>query len=100
VDVEISVEGLIEEFDSLLAAGDFDGAEMILEGALGGAPDLSAFIHYQYGRLYSRWNKLSSAIHHLTLAAEQAHIGGDKLFTIQVVQELKAAKERQLSQRP
>lgn len=109
MDASLPVTGLIEEFEALLESADFEGAEELLAGALSGpgiesgagvSRGLEAFYHFQYGRLYSRWNKLTSAIHHLQLAAELAHVRGDELFVIQVVSELKAAKARQLGQRP
>ena len=100
MDASFTLEGLVEEFESLVDTGDFEGAEELLTQALGARPKLEAFFHYQYGRLYSRWNKLSSAQNHLHKAVELAKLTGDDLFAIQVVSELKAVKERQASQRP
>ena len=100
MDAEIPIEGLIEEFNGLLSEGDFEGAEELLAGAVGGSPHFQGFLHYQYGRLYKQWNKLSSAIVHLTTAAEMAQVANDRLFVLQVLEELKDAKRRQLGQRP
>ena len=100
MDAEIAVTGLIEDFEAHLESGDFEGAEEILAGALSGQPRLEAFYHYQFGRLYGRWNKLTSAINHLTRSAELAKLNGDEIFLIQVSAELKSAKDRQAQQRP
>lgn len=109
MDASFPVAGLIEEFEALLETCDFEGAEELLAGALSGpgiesgagiSVGLEAFYHFQYGRLYSRWNKLTSAVNHLQRAAELAKSRGDELFVIQVVSELKAVKARQVGQRP
>jgi len=100
VDAQIPVAGLIEEFEALLDSGDFEGAEELLAQAMGASPQLEAFFHFQYGRLYSKWNKLTSAQNHLLKAAELAKLRGDELFTIQVVSELKSVKSKQAGQRP
>lgn len=100
MDASFTLEGLIEEFESLVASGDFEGAEELLARSLSVRPQLEAFFHFQYGRLYSRWNKLTSAQHHLLKAVELSKIKGDELFTIQVVSELKSVKEKQIAQRP
>ncbi|HMN68249.1 MAG TPA: hypothetical protein PKC28_06885 [Bdellovibrionales bacterium] len=80
--------------------GDLSGGEELLHRAIGERPDLAAFFHFQFGRLYARWNKLTSATNHLNLAAELAHSKGDELFTIQVVNELSEVRRRQAEQRP
>ena len=100
MDAAFTIEGLVEEFESLVDAGDFEGAEELLARSLSARPQLEAFFHFQYGRLYARWNKLTSAQNHLHKAAELARLKGDDLFAIQVVSELKAVKEKQGSQRP
>jgi hypothetical protein len=100
VDAQITTAGLIEDFEAHLESGDFEGAEEILAASMGTQPRLEAFCHYQYGRLYGRWNKLSSAIHHLAKSAELAKLAGDEIFLIQVSTELKSAKDRQAGQKP
>ncbi len=100
MDAQISVAGLAEDFESLLESGDFEGAEETLAAAISGQPQFEAFFQYQYGRLYSRWNKLTSATHHLLRAVELAQMKGDQLFVIQVMTELKSVKSRQISQAP
>ena len=100
MDAAFAITGLIEEFESLIEEGDFEGAEELLAQSLDRAPQLEAFFHFQYGRLYSRWNKLTSAVNHLNRAAELSKSRGDELFTIQVVMELKSVKDRQAAQRP
>jgi hypothetical protein len=101
MDVTLPIAGLITEFNELLETGDFEGAEEILASALSGpAPQFAQFIHFQYGRLYVKWNKLTSAIHHLTKAAELAHAASDPLLLIQITEELKTAKKAQGKQRP
>jgi hypothetical protein len=100
VDAAFSVAGIIEEFEALVSGGDFEGAEELLAQSMGASPQLEAFFHFQYGRLYSRWNKLTSALNHLLKAAELSKLRGDELFTIQVVSELKSVKEKQAAQKP
>ena len=100
MDAAFPITGLIEEFESLIAEGDFEGAEELLAQSMGQAPQLEAFFHFQYGRLYSKWNKLTSAQNHLLKAAELAKLRGDELFTIQVVSELKVVKDKQAAQKP
>jgi hypothetical protein len=100
VDAQITAAGLIEDFEAHLESGDFEGAEEMLAAIMGSQPRLEAFCHYQYGRLYGRWNKLSSAIHHLAKSAELAKLADDEIFLIQVSAELKSAKDRQAGQKP
>lgn len=106
MDVEIPASGLsnvqsvIEEFEAHLESEDFEGAEEILAAAIGGSSRLEAFYHFQFGRLYGRWNKLTSAINHLVKSAELAKSSGDEIFLIQVSAELKSAKDRQAGQKP
>jgi len=100
VDATFTVTGVVEEFEGLVEGGDFEGAEELLAQAIGASPQLEAFFHFQYGRLYSKWNKLTSAQNHLQKAAELAKLRGDELFMIQVVSELKSVKDRQAAQKP
>lgn len=100
MDVEISVEGLISPFNELLEAGDFEGAEAHLSAGLALFPELHALVHFQFGRLYLKWNKLSSAVSHLGTAAELAHSSKD-LVLLSIIQiELKSARQNQLGQKP
>lgn len=101
MDASFALTGLIEEFTQSLDQGDFEGAEEILSGALSTLPSqYEAFVHFQMGRLYNRWNKLTSSLNHLSLAAELAHKSQDQLFLLQVREELKAVKNAQTFQRP
>lgn len=100
MDAALSITGIIEEFESLVSGGDFEGAEELLAQSIGGAPQFEAFFHFQYGRLYSRWNKLTSAQNHLNRAIELAKLRGDELFALQAVSELKIVKEKQAAQMP
>lgn len=101
MDASFPLARLIEEFGDLLDRRDYQGAEELLAGALGQAPcaEHAAFLHLYYGRLYRRWNKLTSAIHHLNHAAELA-AARDQFLTIQIVEELRAARQDQDAQRP
>ena len=101
MDVAFSATGLMEELNGLLESQDFEGAEELLSQGIGAAPErLQGFFHYQYGRVYTRWNKLTSAVNHLTKAAELAHAAGDELFLIQVADDLRSAKNKQAAQMP
>lgn len=98
MDAEISPSGLIEELDALVESGDFEGGEEVLARALAGAAgSMAAFYHFQYGRLYTRWGKLSSAIAHFHQAIDHST---DALFTMTVAQELRVVRERQMAERP
>lgn len=77
---------------------DFEGAEELLSSALGSHPEWAGFIHFHFGRVYRRWNKLSSAVQHLNRAVEAAV--GNELFLIQVLDELREARKAQVEQRP
>ena len=80
---------LSEEVLHLVANRDYDGAEELLYQALGRFPTQSTFIHFQFGRLYGQWNKLSSALAHFNLAIES--IGGLSqldFFKAQIVAEI------------
>lgn len=101
MDAAFPLEGLITEFGGLLDARDFEGAEELMSSALSSAaPDYRALLHYQMGRLYRRWNKLTSAINHFSLAAELAHAAGERIFLIQVMDELRGCRDEQARQRP
>jgi hypothetical protein len=103
VDASLSLAGLTETLSGLLEAEDYEGAEELLLRQLSQPslnPQFETFLHFQMGRLYGRWNKLSSAIQHLALAAEQARQRADEILLYQVLEEFKLAKHRQLEQRP
>ncbi len=100
MDAAFALARLTENVNSLLEDGDFAGGEELLEAALARHPDLSPYLHFQLGRLYRRWNKLTSAIHHLHHAVEGAQAGGERLFLIQILDELNLAKRDQHDQRP
>lgn len=100
MDVKISLTRLMEEFESLLAGGDFDGAEELLCQHLGRSVRSEPFVHFQFGRLYSRWNKLSSATNHLHRAAELAHDADDEVLCVQILEELKLVRGNQAKQTP
>ena len=94
----------IESAGLLLAEEDFAGAEGVLLGGLeeahrGPASDL-AMLHYHLGRLYRRWNKLSSAIHHLHHAFDHTPTVSENWLQLQILEELNAVKKEQLRQRP
>jgi len=98
VDAAFTVTRLSEDLSSLIEGGDFEGAEELLSSALGTHPQWTAFIHYQFGRLYHRWNKLSSALSHLNHAVEGS--AGNELFMVQVLDELNSVRKEQRGQRP
>ncbi len=100
MDASFAIAGLIEEFGNLLEARDFEGAEELLTRAMEKGSVYEPFLHFQMGRLYKQWNKLSSAINHLTTAAEIAKIRNDQMLLFQIVDELKQVKARQMDQRP
>lgn len=103
MDAAFSLAGLTEDLSALLEAEDLEGAEELLTRGLaasaGGSP-VETFLHFQMGRLYVRWNKLTSAIQHLALAAEQAKQKSDEVLLFQILEEFKLAKGRQITQRP
>ena len=98
MDATFSLTRLSEDLSSLVEGGDFEGAEEFLSGCLGQYPDMSAYFHFQLGRLYHRWNKLSSAVQHLNFAVDAA--AGNELFLVQVLDELNSVKKVQRVQRP
>lgn len=101
MDASFSPSGLIEELNGLIDDGDFEGAEEVLTSALASAPArYESFFHYQLGRIYSKWNKMTSAVNHLSRAAELAHSSGDEIFLLQVSEELRSARAKQDLQKP
>lgn len=100
MDAALTLARLSETVNSLIADGDFAGAEEILITALAQSPDVSPYLHFQLGRLYRQWNKLTSAIHHLHHAVEAAQAANENLFLIQILDELDQAKNQQREQRP
>lgn len=100
MDAAITLARLSENVSSLIEDGDFEGAEEMIASALVETPQYSPFLHFQMGRLYRRWNKLTSAIHHLHHAVEAAQAEGNNLFLIQILDELNIAKKDQRDQRP
>lgn len=79
---------------------DLEGAEGFLSAALAGPSSVQLMAHYQLGRLYLDWNKLSSAIAHLEQAVDLAQSEKENLFLIQIMSELERAKKIQRSQCP
>lgn len=100
MDASLSLTGLIEEYNALLEARDFEGAEGILARALSAPSQFEPFIHFQMGRLYTEWNKMTSAVNHLSKAAELAALAKDQMFLLQVTEELRRAKRLQSLQMP
>lgn len=100
MDVEIPFEGLMLALSDLVEAGDFEGAEDHLNSCLAEASQYEALLHLEFGRLYLRWNKMSSAIAHLNRAAEAAYTRGERAVLLQVRMELKSAKLAQAEQKP
>lgn len=87
----------MEEIAALTESGDFVGAEELLTYSLGALTKHEAFIHFQFGRLYIRWNKMTSALNHLGRAAE---LSRDEVLIAQVVEEVRRAKGLQALQLP
>lgn len=100
MDVALALTRLIEEFNALLEDRDFEGAEELLNSALHDQPGARPFLHFQLGRLYHRWNKLTSAVHHLNHAVDLSIAENNSLFLVSVLDELNNVKRRQLDQRP
>ncbi len=100
MDAAFALARLTEDVNALIEDGDFEGGEELLESAFARHPELSTYLHFQMGRLYRRWNKLTSAIHHLHHAVERAQAEGENLFLIQVLDELTLTKRDQQGQRP
>lgn len=100
VDAAFALARLNESAAALMEDGDFEGAEELLSAAFIEHPKFTPFLHFQMGRLYRRWNKLTSAIHHLHHAVEATQAQGQDLFLIQILEELNLAKRDQSSQKP
>ena len=100
MDATIALKGVVEEFNSLIGAGDFEGAEELVASVLGRDVKADCYLHFQLGRMYVQWNKLTSAINHLNKSAEMAKGSGEELLVLQIVEELKLAKKNQLQQLP
>lgn len=100
MDASLAASRLVEDLNVLLAEKDFEGAEEFLSSALNGPAPQKLIAHYQLGRIYIEWNKLSSAITHLEAAVDLAHETNERLFLIQIVSELDRAKNFQRRQRP
>jgi hypothetical protein len=100
MDAPLTLAGLIEEFNILIEANDFEGGEELLSFAMGTMPKHQAFFHFQLGRMYVRWNKMSSALAHLGKAAEIAEQSDDEILGVQIVEELRSARRIQSEQQP
>jgi tetratricopeptide (TPR) repeat protein len=101
LDAPLTLTGLIEELNTLLEGDDYEGGEELLAQAFGQLPAKhEAFLHFQFGKVYVRWNKLSSALEHFGKAAELSKISGDEMLMIQAVEELRQAKKLQAEQAP
>lgn len=98
MDAAFTLARLSEELAQLLEDEDFAGAEEFLSSHLGAHPQWAAFIHFQLGRLYRRWNKLTSAMNHLHHAMDAAF--KNELFLVQVLEELNSVRREQKEQRP
>ena len=98
MDAPLTFTGLMTDFNSLFGTGDFTGAEELLEIGLGQFADKAAFFHFQFGRLYQQWNKLTSATNHLYRAIDLS--GGDETLRVQILDELRRTREQQLLQQP
>ena len=63
MDAPLTLAGLIEELNVLLEDRDYEGGEELLSQAFGQLPPRhEAFLHFQFGKMYVRWNKMSSAL--------------------------------------
>ncbi len=100
MDAPFTLKGLADELGALLESQDFEGAEELLHRALTSRPELSPFLHFQLGRVYVQWNKMSSALLHLGQAAEMAQLKQDEMLLFQILEEFRKAKSFQLAQRP
>ena len=100
MDEALALARLIEEFNLCREQGDQEGAEAVLYSALELGPDFEAFVHFQFGRLYGEWNKLTSAINHLSRAAELLDTRRDVTLWIQVTGEIESLRQRQALQKP
>src|SRR5262249_21854310 len=100
MDAPLTLAGLIEELNVLLDGKDFEGGEELLSQAIGFMPKHEAFLHFQFGKMYVRWNKMSSALAHLGKAAELAKMKEDETLAVQIVEELRNARKAQAEQTP
>jgi hypothetical protein len=100
MDAPLTLAGLNEELTTLLEERDYEGGEELLSFAMGAMPKHQAFLHYQFGKMYVRWNKMSSALVHLGKAAELAKQKDDEVLAVQIVEELRAARKVQAEQAP
>jgi len=101
VDAPFTLTGLIEELTGLLEEKDYEGGEELLSQAFGSLPAKhEGFIHYQFGKMYVRWNKMSSALVHLGKAAELSKMNGDEMLMVQVIEEIRHARKLQSEQDP
>jgi hypothetical protein len=94
VDVAIAsarLETLVAEF---LARSDFEGAENLLLDSLSSEP--AEVVHLQLGRLYLRWNKLTSAVNHFHHALATA----DEPLVREILRDLDRARALRSEQRP
>jgi uncharacterized protein HemY len=98
LDAALTLTRLSEDLALLLEEGDFSGAEELLSATLGQHPEWGGFIHFHLGRVYRKWNKLSSAVQHLNYAVDAAV--DNELFLVQVLDELNQARRDQNLQRP
>lgn len=97
MDAPLTLAGLIEELNVLMEGRDYEGGEELLSSAIGLMPKHEAFLHFQMGKLYARWNKMSSALSHLGKAAE---LKPDETLSIQIVEEFRNARKIQAEQMP
>jgi len=100
MDAPLTLTGLIEELNILLEGRDFEGGEELLSAAIGNMAKHEAFLHYQFGKMYVRWNKMSSALVHLGRAAEIAKLKDDETLAVQIIEELRNARKIQAEQAP
>lgn len=100
MDAPLTLAGLNEDLNVLMECKDYEGSEELLSQAMGFMPKHQAFLHFQFGRLYIRWNKISSAINHLGRAAELAKMKEDEALAVQIVEELRNARKVQAEQTP
>jgi hypothetical protein len=100
MDAPLTLAGLIEEFNDLVENKDYEGGEELLSFAMGTLPKHQAFLNFQMGKMYVRWNKMSSALAHLGKAAELAKQSDDEVLAVQIVEELRFARRVQSEQQP
>jgi hypothetical protein len=90
----------MQDLGELLEAHDFEGAEELLFSGMGSMRKYEPFFHFQLGKVYCKWNKLSSALDHLGKAAELARSSEDEVLAAQVTEEIRQVKKLQAEQRP